>query len=55
MVYPKKTKQLTLLDFYLKKLKFDSESHLAVEIECENLDEQDYSETECNRFLPTTY
>ena len=52
MACPKKTKQLTLLDFHLKKLKLteaedDSESHSDLEVEDEGLDEQDFSETEC--------
>ena len=58
-----KTKQLTLLDFpcdfHSKKLKLveaedDSESHSDLEVEDESLDEQDFSETERDSFLPTT-
>ena len=59
MACPKKTKQLTLLDFHSKKLKLaeaedDSESHSDLEVEDESLDEQDFSETESDSFLPTT-
>ena len=59
MACPEKTTQLTLLDFNSKKLKLaesedDSESHLDLEVKDESLDEQDFSETECDSFLPTT-
>ena len=48
MACPKKTKQLTLLDFHSKKLKLaeaedDSESHSDLEVEDESLGEQDFS------------
>ena len=59
MACPKKTKQLTLLHFHSKKLKLaeaedDSKSHSDLEVEDESLDEQDFSETESDSFLPTT-
>ena len=63
MACPKKAKQLTILDYQSKKLKMaeaedhDSESEMSeshLELEDESLDEQDFSETERDSFLPTS-
>ena len=53
MVCAEKTKQLTLLDFHLKKLMLvkvegDSESQSDLEVENESLDKQGFLETECD-------
>ena len=54
MACPVKTKLLTLLAFYSKKLtqvEDNTESHSDLEVEGVSLDEQDLSETECDSIV----